>query len=146
MASSHFEIDFLGTKEAQDKLLTIKRLSGGLEEFFGDVGEHLLETTRQRFDDKVDPDGNDWKPLSDERWEQKYLEGKNPDKILVYEGDLRKYLRYQASDDGLEFGSDRVYAAAHQFVIGPRPFLGITDENKAEIEKMLIRHFEAAIA
>lgn len=139
------KIEIFGTEEASGRLLAIKRLAGNLEEVFGDVGEHLLTSTRERFDLQVDPEGHRWLPLSEAWLDRKRREDKNPEKILVYEGDMRRYLRYQIEDDELAFGSDRVYAAAHQFAIGPRPWLGISHADEDAIEALLHKHFKKAL-
>lgn len=71
-------------------------------------------------------------------------------RILVESGDLRDTLRYRATATGLEFGTDRKYGATHQFGdeargIPARPYLGINDEDRAEILGILRRHLDAAL-
>ena len=56
-----------------------------------DIGEHVLNTTRDRFDSQTDPDGNP--PLSDNTRRHKK---RNADKILTLDGDLRGNLTCRA--------------------------------------------------
>ena len=114
-----------------------------------DIGEHLLNTTRQRFRDQEDPEGQDWKPLSAVTLARKT---KNQNKILTQEGDLRGSINYRAARDHVKIGSSRIYANTHQFgaakgVFGKtkrgapipwgdipaRPYLGVSSEDRAAI-------------
>ena len=51
-----------------------------------DIGEHLLNTTRQRFDVEQAPGGAAWEPLSETT---KARKTRNTDKILTHDGYLR---------------------------------------------------------
>lgn len=86
---------------------------------FAEMGEELLAIHFARFTAQQAPDGTPWQPLKDWYRESKK---KNVDKILTLDGHLSGTLRYQASDTGVIFGSDRPYAAIHQFggVIKPK--------------------------
>ncbi len=60
-------------------------------------------------------------------------------------------LRYHATRDSLEFGTDRKYGATHQLGdqergIPARPFLGIDDQDRDEILAILRRHLEEALS
>ena len=79
---------------------------------FAEMGEELLAIHFARFVAQKAPDGTPWTPLKDWYRESKK---KNADKILTLDGHLSGTLRYQASDAGVVFGSDRPYAAIHQF-------------------------------
>lgn len=115
---------------------------------FDEIGEHLVSTTTQRFRTSVAPDGERWKPS------RRVLE--NPgEKTLVLQGHLRQSLTHLASSDHVEVGSNLVYAAIHQLGgdagrghaahIDPRPFLGIDDDDEAEIDDILAHHLERAL-
>lgn len=71
------------------------------------IGEHLRLETLNRFERQVDPDGQPWKPSKRAR--------KLGGKTLVATGELRSKFNAQLIAGGLEFGTDIVYAAAHQF-------------------------------
>lgn len=128
---------------------------------FEQMGEVLLDIHRTRFKLQKAPDGTLWKPLSD--W---YKDSKkyNQDKILTLRGHLRGTLRYQASDTGVVFGSDRPYAAIHQFggtvtaknakalnvqgrpvksvTIPARPWLGLSADDEQRLIEIARKHLK----
>lgn len=134
----------------RDVLQALRRLQeagGNLQGAFADIGEYLLISHRERWDQQVSPDGTPWAPLAPKYQARKK---KNQDKTLLLEGDLRDLLRYQASPDGLEFGTDRIYGATHQFGreeagISARPFLGLSDQDRTEVLAILQEHLEGAL-
>lgn len=77
-------------------------------------------------------------------------------KVLIKEGHLMDSINYQASNTGVEVGTNRVYAAIHQFggpagrknkrvKIPARPFLVIQDEDMTEIKRVLERHLSEGL-
>jgi phage virion morphogenesis protein len=74
--------------------------------------EVLLPSTEGRFKRMVEPTATPWAPLSPEYARRKK---RNADKILTLYGDLRGSFRYQIEGNELEFGTDKEYAAIHQF-------------------------------
>lgn len=136
-------------KRVRDALNNLADLD--MAEALGGIGETLLNNTRDRLEAGVDVDGNPFAPLSPVTIKRKK---KNKDKILIESGDLSRELAYQLVNGGtgLEFGSDRKYAAVHQFGAkqgafgrtkrnGPipwgnipaRPFIGLTAQDEDEI-------------
>jgi phage virion morphogenesis protein len=111
MAGTKIEIDS-NHELVVDAIDELIRRTDDLRPVFADIGEYLLKSHDDRFDDQESPDGTPWAPLSD--W---YRESKkqNADKILVLDGYLRGLNRYQVDQDSLEFGTDRIYGAVHQF-------------------------------
>jgi phage virion morphogenesis protein len=119
-----------------------------LEPAFREIGEYLDLVHRGRWDQQQAPDGTPWAPLNPAYQARKK---RNADRILVLDGYLRDLLRYQASSDGLAFGTDRVYGATHQFGrpeagIPARPFLGLSEEDGREVLEILARHLQGAPA
>ncbi|EAU53535.1 phage virion morphogenesis protein [Mariprofundus ferrooxydans] len=147
--------------EYDDKAITealerLQKATGDLEPAFIDIGEHLLESTQQHFADQVDPDGNPWAELTDAT---KARKKKNADKILIGEGDLMGFMRYNADHNGLAFGSDRIYAAMQQFggetaansaipgkTIPARPFLGISADDEQAIIGIVSHYLSGVIS
>lgn len=78
------------------------------------IGEEIKISTQERFDREESPSGERWAPLSPRYAEKKRAQDYG-DKILNKRGHLRNLLRYEATDYELRFGSDRPYAAIHQF-------------------------------
>ncbi len=142
------ELDDASVQAAFNRLL---RAGRDLTPVMAAIGEHLLNTTRERFDDEQSPEGKPWTPLSAMTLARKR---KNRDKILTEYGHLRGTLAYRAGRQHIEIGSTRIYAGTHQFGAeqgafgrtkrgGPiprgdipaRPFLGVSDEDRAEINQ-----------
>ena len=151
------EIDDRKVRDALNRLLRSgKELSPVLKE----IGEHLLDSTRQRFSDKTAPDDTTWDSLSPTYQKRKK---KNANKILVLDGHLSGTLRYQIQGNTLLLGSDRIYAAIHQFGakqgafgktkggksipwgdIPARPYLGVSDDDERDIVNILHDHLQDA--
>jgi phage virion morphogenesis protein len=84
------------------------------------IGELLIKSTRERFDQERAPDGKRWAPLDPE-----YAKGKRSKKILQesgMQGGLLGTIVYRVMGRLLEIGTNKVYGAIHQFggVIVPR--------------------------
>lgn len=107
-----------------------------------EIGEYLLLSHDDRWDRRISPGGEPWVKPSPGYAKHKAAAGKSPADILELEGNLRRLLRYQVTGDGLEFGTDRPYGAAHQFGrpernLPARPWLGISDSDEAAILDIL---------
>ena len=110
---------------------------GNLTPFFRDIGEALLNSTRERFRSQSAPDGSPWAALSPKYRAHKK---KNAALILSLNGYLRGTLNYRAEKDQLRIGSPLIYAATHQFgrdAIPARPFLGLSDADMTMIADAL---------
>ncbi len=120
------------------------------------IGELLLNSTRERFDTQRSPEGVPWAPLSETTRRRKR---RNVDKILTERGHLRGTIAHRAGRDFVEVGSSRVHASTHQFGakkgafggvrtslpgrsffqpipwgdIPARPFLGVSADDEAAI-------------
>jgi phage virion morphogenesis protein len=145
-ASIQIEIDDREVLAALQRLVDAGR---DLKPAFEQIGEYLDLAHRQRWDRQEAPDGTPWAPLSPKTLARKHKKGRPLD-TLVESGDLRDLLRYQASDDGLEFGTDRRYGAPHQFGreeagIPARPFLGLSEDDKAAVLDILQEHLEGGL-
>ncbi|SDX55751.1 phage virion morphogenesis protein [Thiocapsa roseopersicina] len=151
------------TIELDDDALraTLGRLAASIADpspALAEIGEHLLETTRARFgqDEKRGPDGMPWA-----RNTETTIARKGRDNPLHKSGTLAGQLRYQLDPRGraVEVGSNRVYAAVQQFGqpqgasgttkrggpipwgdIPPRPFLGVSADDREAISNILINY------
>lgn len=120
---------------------------------FEAIGDILKIQTEERFDAQASPDGTPWHPLSRAYAAYKRKKGKDS-RILHLETDLRSTLVAQANDYSVAFGSNRKYAAIHQFggrfkafgkydtTMPARPYLGLSDDNVAEILEQIQEAFE----
>lgn len=123
-----------------DRLLT---LSGDQRPLMQEIGEHLVETTKQRFDTATAPDGSRWAPNTQttlERFLGQYRSSFSPKtgkitkqgagraagkKPLTGETQsLRTTINYRAGRDRVEIGSPMVYARVQQEGAAARSFSG----------------------
>lgn len=133
------------------------------DKLFEHIGEALIDIHRTRFERQTTPDGTPWQPLAD--WYQA-VKPKNKNKILTLDGHLGRILSYNASREGLEFGSHFPYAAIHQFggtirpkhakalnvggravkrvIIPARPWLGLSDNDQQRILEIAKSHLKNA--
>ena len=112
---------------------------------FQDIGEAMLNVTRERFNTQTAPDGTPWKPLSPA---YALVKKPNPDKILTRYGRLRGTLTYQAGPKEVRIGTPLVYGATHQFgrgAIPARPFLGLSQSDEQELLDILNDHLSRAL-
>ena len=122
-------------REIRDGLRALETKLGDLRPVFRDIGEALLNSTRERFNTQTAPDGSPWAQLSPDYKQRKK---KHSDLILTLNGYLRGTLNYQATRDELRVGTPMIYGAAHQFGrpdinLPAREFLGLSDDDSAMI-------------
>lgn len=145
MAGARIELELSGLALVQQRLNLLGERAENLQPAFEDIGEMLLLSHFERWGRQESPDGTPWAPLSEDYRKRK---PRNQDHILRLYDQLRDTLAYQASPSELLFGSNRVYAAIHQFggrpgmspalaAIEARPFLGIGDDDQASILDIL---------
>lgn len=158
MAGTFIRVD---DENARKALAELARLIGNPEPALRDIGAYLERSHDERFAAGEAPDGSKWAPLSES---YRAIKPQHQDKVLVLEGHLRNSLHYQIEDDGLLFGTDRIYGAVHQFDaakgsfgttrrgspipwgdIPARPFLGLSDADLEEIASIIEEHIQAAI-
>lgn len=154
------------TLHVQDNLPKLQPLFAKLKEL-GAHPQPLLKkiafygenSTRGRFDTETDPDGNKWKESLRAR-----LAG---GKTLTKDGHLGDSITSDADDNKAEWGSNRIYAAIHQFggtiepksakalhfqipgigwvmskqvTLPARPYLGISSDDQEEILDIVNNH------
>jgi phage virion morphogenesis protein len=115
-------------RELQDKLTD-------LTPFFQDIGEALLNSTRERFRTQTAPDGTPWAALTTGYRTRKK---KNQNLILTLNGYLRGTLNVRAGPKEVRIGTPLIYGATHQFGrpeknIPARPFLGLSTDDETMI-------------
>lgn len=131
MAGAQSALDItLNDAGIQAELKQLAAKLNDLTPFFRDVGETLLNATRERFRRQTAPDGTPWAALSPAYAARKK---RNKNKILTLWGHLRGTLVKQADKDSLRIGTPLVYGATHQFgrgAIPARPFLGLSADDR----------------
>lgn len=92
---------------------------GDLRPTMSAIGAAMLFSTQRRFETKTAPDGQPWRPLAPRTARERAKRGRSPSDILRDTGRLYQSLTYQVSASGstatVEWGSNVVYAAIHQF-------------------------------
>ncbi|MEI8642744.1 phage virion morphogenesis protein [Pseudoalteromonas sp. Hal040] len=145
MAGAKIQISSEGAQTVSDVLIQLVNNLDDLAPALGNVGEHLMLTHRDHFDQQRSPDGDPWQPLSPEYAKRKK---KNKDKILRLNDILRDTFAYNVGDESLEFGTNMEYAAIHQFggtsdmisrlaAIPARKFLGLSERDEKEVVEIL---------
>jgi phage virion morphogenesis protein len=143
MAGSFIQIDITGQAKVAQALNKLLRQGQDVSPALIDIGEYLEETHKQRFVDQQAPNGEPWEPLSPKTLKKK----KRQDRVLTETGTLVDTLNYQLGVNQLQFGSNREYAATHQFGreadgIPARSFLGIAPFERNEILAILQEHLQ----
>lgn len=154
----------LDDRDVMAKLAEVAARGKNLEPALAGFGDYLVLVTRDRFETEQDPDGKPWKPLSVFTLMLKKGSG-----ILTESTDLRNSFHRQADSISVRMGTDRPYAALHQFGLKKtlnirshtrkgktgtavvkahtrkvdmpaRPFLGFTDQDRVELIETIKDH------
>lgn len=160
MAGASFKMDMGKVLNWADKEITGEQQQRRLAI---DIGEMLVSSTQQRFEDQQAPDGSSWKPSM----RVKEMGGVT----LTSTSELKNSIGYMASSEGVSVGSNKVYAAIHQLggeikgkkgklkfrlpngqfvqvdkvTVPQREFLGISDEDKEEAAELIKSYMLTAV-
>ncbi|HHN75459.1 MAG TPA: phage virion morphogenesis protein [Acidobacteria bacterium] len=146
--------------EIQAALRRLQRQIGDLTPAMQEIGEYLVQSTKDRFARAEDPEGNPWPALSPVT-----IERKGHDKPLVGESKrLSSEIFVRPDRDSVEVGSALEYAAVQQFGarkgefgtdrhgrpipwgdISKRPFIGLSNDDRAEILDIIEEYLARAI-
>jgi phage virion morphogenesis protein len=101
---------------------------------YDEIGASLVTSTSHRFEKGVDPEGQAWRPSI------RALETNG--QTLVDSGHMRQSVTHRAERDKVTVGTNRLYAAIHQFggkagrggsaTIPARPFIGMSKDDATE--------------
>lgn len=137
-----------------DGLVDVGRMFGRLSrldlvELADAAGELLVSSTQRRIhEEKASPDGAAWAPWS-ERYDDTRLHGVHS--LLVGENHLLTSITNYTSGGVVRVGSNLEYAAVHQFGsegdgnIVARPYLGVSADDRAALERMALDLFGEAL-
>lgn len=104
MTGVSITIDTVNLRASLNKL---QGRMGNLQPLFEGIGQAVVSETLERFRKEEAPDGNQWK---------KSQRAENAGGLtLTDRGHLRDSITWRATPDGVEVGTNRVYAAIHQF-------------------------------
>jgi phage gpG-like protein len=157
----------------------LTRLSAALSDMtpaYEELGKILVESTIDRFGQGIAPDGSRWAPKSKttlEKYGSRTSNRIDVRPLFGPSGALSSQIFYNASADGVEWGSPMVYAAAMHFGaakgafgaysgvnkkghpysgvapwgnIPARPFLGLSPEDETNVLDALAEWLERAAA
>ena len=155
MPGASLKVELTGVTEAERRLRALAAAGQDLTPAMRDIGQYLVNVTKQRFADQKDPEGMPWAPLSEHT---KARKRRNPNRILTEHGHLGGDIVSQASAAEVLVGSPWIYAGPHQFGaekgsfgsaggspipwgdIPAREFLGLSEADEDEVE-VLVRDF-----
>jgi len=148
----------------------LARLAGRLidrQPAMDEIGAELQASTHQRFREQRGPDGERWQALAPATllgragkkartksggFTKRARTRMDNAKILRDTGELFQSISFQASPSRVAVGTNKRYAAIHQFGgkagrdgttrIPARPFLGIAEADRQMITDVLTRHLE----
>ncbi|SFJ29356.1 phage virion morphogenesis protein [Albimonas pacifica] len=149
--------------KSDEAFAALDRLAGALDDMspvMADVGEFLLESTEERFDRGVDPEGAAWAPKSQTTIDAYVRRGKAVDRRPLWgpgEGvRLAKSFSYASGPSFVELGTNAIQSAVMHFGakkgafgktkrgssipwgdIPARPFLGLSESDQANIVELV---------
>lgn len=140
-----------------DSLRELHDLTGNIAPILDEIGSLVQDSVLLNFREQHDPEGNDWLELSDATLAQRRKNGRGAE-ILRDRGILNRSITYNVSGQSVEIGTDEKYANMMQYGgkkadfpwlwgdIPERPFLGVSEADKREINALLLRKLaEAAL-
>lgn len=140
--------------------ITLRNLaSADLRGVSEEIGEILLSSTKGRFRTSIGPDGTRWKPhapIPEPQGDAKKKRRRKKKRktrtrtLLLDTGRLRGSIHYAVTQDGVQVGTNVVYARAHQLgydpetdggkgpvKLPPRPYLGVSQDDERDIREAL---------
>lgn len=123
-----------------------QKLNGDLTPLMQDIGVILARSSKERFASKQDPDGNYWASLLPSTTKRKVQakDGGDSQNILVASGRLSNII-YHLSQNEVAVGTPESYGVYHQFGTNhmvARPFLGISNQDEADIYKVINQYLQ----
>jgi phage virion morphogenesis protein len=110
MAGIFSVVERIDDRDVQRTLQRIEKKSGNLHPCLKNMGVYLVESIQGRFTRQVDPAGQRWAALKPATLKQK-----KHTKILTETSGLRDSFVYSVRNNGLKVGTNKIYAAPHQF-------------------------------
>ncbi|KAA6404482.1 phage virion morphogenesis protein [Candidatus Tokpelaia sp.] len=111
LATFKIEFDEATKRRLEQFLATLEARAANIPGALKNIGEALLQTTRERFDSGKDPDGKMWQELAP----LTVMLRRSSKPILLRTGRLRNSVSYNIINNRLELGPNTVDAAIHQF-------------------------------
>lgn len=114
-----------------------ERLNGDLSPLMSAIATLLENSTRERFNTKIDPDGVAWASLLPST-----VKRKGNDEILVDTGALADSILSDFTAYSATVGSSAEYSAYPQFGSPARAFLGVSQDDEQEIYDEIAKYLQ----
>ena len=144
MATFEITVD---DREVQDALRRLGDKASDLTPAMKQIGEYLRFRTEENFMGEQTPEGQAWQKLSP-KTEANKAKKKGINMILQDTGDLRGSIAYEAGARSVKIGTNVMVGgyslgAIHNYGaparnIPARPFLGVSNDDRAEITQILL--------
>lgn len=147
----------IDVKRLQRVFLELQAMGGNGKDITRSVANSLLSSTEMAFEQEKAPDGDKWRSWSDPWRDWRTKHGYVPGKILTLRGDLARSVTPYYGDTWAMIGSNKPYAAIHQWgglpgmppgpaAIQARPYMGFDKVAEKEILNLIKKRFEKAVA
>lgn len=160
-------INIDGLEQAQRQLLRIIERGGNLSPVFSDMGEHMVNSTHDNFENSTTPDGEPWAANSEatfasmlgasdtnksgrlNRRGSNRVASKQP---LIMNHTLMQSIHYEAASAGVTIGTNMVYGAMMHFGgtkeefphlwgdIPARNYLGASSDDATILTDLITNH------
>lgn len=100
----------LQDSELSAELDALARRAADRRPFYVQIGEYMMNSTADAFENQRSPDGQPWKPLLPATIKRREQKRQTPIAILRASGRLAGSINYRASSDDMRIGSPMPYA------------------------------------
>lgn len=149
MSGVQIEVTLQGIERVQAALGRLATTD--LEYLVHEVGEYLTNSTKDRMDHGVAPDGSPWQP-----WSATYAATRHDGhSLLISSMSLQESIGNISSGLVASVGAHMIYAAIHQtggkagrghkVTIPARPYLGLSDADRDAVEALVIGTLEGRL-
>lgn len=146
----------IDVKRLQRVFLELQAMGADGKGLTRSVAASLLSSTEMAFEQEKDPEGDKWHEWSDPWRAWRTEHGYVPGKILTLKGDLARSMTTRYADSWAMIGSNREYAAIHQWgglpgmrpgpaAIPARPYMGFDRVAEQEILALIKKRFQRAV-
>lgn len=141
MSGAAIEISLDGVKRLNQRFAKLAHIDTD-KQFLYEVGSTVESQTHNRIrNEKNSPEGIAWPEWSDEYAKTRH----SGHSLLMNEGDLDDSITFNVLDDGVEIGSNLVYAARQHFGgkgIPSRKYLGVNKDNLDDVQAVLDKRID----
>ena len=146
-------VRYVGMARLIEKLRDKEEDIADLRNCWRSAGLYLVKrSVKDSFGKEQSPDGTKWPPWSEKyRKRMEKLGKRGRHKILSDTGELRRSIKYVAFKNRVIVGSNIRYARRHQLGdkgwaaggggMPARPYLGVTEQDRTEILRMMYEYF-----